>query len=186
MPPVERRDYRCRLSAAAAMTAKGSALRSCRRHLLKRAWADLDEDEPRSLCLADNDWSKLKGRLKVGFDDAVITYLVPAYAEVYGLHPRAFNFGPEGQKIPVGVTDPTSRTQKTRYTYRHSEGIDTLSLCLASEEEYEEFCYISSSSHMSSTSESEICIGCCRGSSRPFCTAGGRRRNCYQENAETR
>ena len=205
MPPVKRRDYRCRLDAVTAMAAKGGALRGCRRHLLKCAWADMD------VANVDSDgsnWSNWKGRLKVEFSNDVVTHYVPAYSEVYGVHPRSFHFGPNGDKIPVGPIDPANRLQKTRYTHRHSEGIDTLSLCLASEEEYECICYISSSSHMStdsiakrstttpplsSTSECEraescicdvCCIGCLRGSSRPFCTAGEDTWERIEENAK--
>ena len=98
-----------------------SALGASSHHLLKRAWAD-EEDEPETICTLAETWSSRKGQMKVGFDDKVAVHYVPAYAEIYGQHPRTFVFAHDGSKIPVAYPQPPEKN--TKFPAEHS-----LSLC---------------------------------------------------------
>ena len=114
-----------REDSAANTARKRSALRECRRHILKYAWADDDEDgEPAPLSEFEaSSWSSWRGNLHVAFDDNVVAYEVPAYAEIYGQHPRTFHFGPDGQKVSIVSPDPYS---KSIHPHRESRELSTL------------------------------------------------------------
>ena len=115
--------------AAGVASSSGSRLRSALRagnrvgsyHLLKRAWAD-EEDEPTDVCTLAETWSSRRGQMHVGFDEKVSIHYVPAYADIYGQHPRSFVFAHDGSKIPIVATQPPEK--RTKYPTKHS-----LSLC---------------------------------------------------------
>ena len=115
--------------AAGVASSSGSRLRSALRagnrvgsyHLLKRAWAD-EEDEPADVCTLAETWSSRRGQMRVGFDEKVSTHYVHAYAEIYGQHPRSFVFAHDGSKIHIVATLPLEK--RTKYPTKHS-----LSLC---------------------------------------------------------
>ena len=115
--------------AAGVASSSGSRLRSALRagnrvgsyHLPKRAWAD-EEDEPTDVCTLAETWSSRRGQMHVGFDEKVSIHYVPAYADIYGQHPRSFVFAHDGSKIPIVATLPLEK--RTKYPTKHS-----LSLC---------------------------------------------------------
>ena len=116
-----------------------SALRYGHRHVLKSAWADAgDETESEGANFAAA-WSSMKGRLVVRFCEDTSTHSVPPYSEIYGMHPRDFDFSYDGRKIPVEKPIPEGSTRETRYVH-DSRGLLTLcesTTCLDSQEEYE-------------------------------------------------
>ena len=118
-----------------------------------------------------------KSRLHVGFDDNIVTYEIPAYSEIYGRHPRSFNFGPEGQMLPVFPVDgPRAAIKRTRYSRiqpielsalscepallrdsarRRSASISRIYLCITQRNTHDDICNVS-----------DVALRPCLGSSR--------------------
>ena len=102
-----------------------SALRVRDLPAVKSAWADIEEESEEELALASAEtWSSRQGKMKVGFDEKVAVHHVPAYSEIYGAHPRTFNFSHDGTKIPIVGPVVPDTLRRTRYPREHS-----LALC---------------------------------------------------------